>query len=69
MPVTHPTEADRQAYVRTLQRDGRLVAYETHMRNKAGEVVAFMKKADSQQHIAEHGGSALPLSEALAMLP
>ena len=41
----------------------------TAMRNKAGEVVAFMKKADSQQHIAEHGGSALPLSEALAMLP
>ena len=39
------------------------------VKDKAGEVVAFMKKADSQQHIAEHGGSALPLSEALAMLP
>lgn len=33
------TEADRQAYVRTLQRDGRLVGYETHMRSKRGEVV------------------------------
>ena len=39
------------------------------VKDKTGEVLAFMKKADSQQHIAEHGGSPLPLSEALATLP
>ena len=33
------SEADRQRYVQTLQRHGRLVGYETRMRSKAGEVV------------------------------
>lgn len=32
-------EADRQRYVQTLQRHGRLVGYETRMRSKAGQVV------------------------------
>ena len=33
------SEADRQRYVATLQRDGRLQAHETRMRTKAGAVV------------------------------
>ena len=33
------SDADRLAYVSTLQRDGRLVAYETRMRTKSGEPV------------------------------
>ncbi len=33
------SEADRQRYVQTLQRHGRLVGYETRMRSKVGEVV------------------------------
>jgi PAS domain S-box-containing protein len=33
------TDAERDAYVQTLRRDGRLVGYETRMRTKAGEPV------------------------------
>ena len=33
------SDADRMAYVHTLRRDGRLVAYETRMRTKSGEAV------------------------------
>lgn len=39
------------------------------VKDKNGEVLAFMKKADSQQHIAQHGGTALLSTEPLAMLP
>ncbi len=33
------TEADRHAYIAALRRDGRLMGFETRMRNKRGEVV------------------------------
>jgi NitT/TauT family transport system substrate-binding protein len=39
------------------------------VKDKNGEVLAFMKKADSQQHIAQHGSTALLSDELLAMLP
>jgi NitT/TauT family transport system substrate-binding protein len=39
------------------------------VKDKSGEVLAFMKKADSQQHVAQHGGTALLSAEPLAMLP
>lgn len=34
----------------------------------SGEVLAFMKKSDSEQHIAQHGGSALLTDAPVAML-
>ena len=39
------------------------------VREPSGEVLAFIKKSDSQQHIAESGGTALSAGEPLAMLP
>lgn len=39
------------------------------VRGDAGEVVAFMKKSDSDQYLVEHGGTALLKGDAVAMLP
>jgi len=37
------------------------------VRGDDGEVVAFLKKADSEQHIANHGGTPVVPGNALAM--
>ncbi|MEH6388015.1 MAG: ABC transporter substrate-binding protein [Pseudomonas profundi] len=39
------------------------------VRDDAGSVVAFMKKSDSETHIATHGGTALLKGNTVAMLP
>ena len=38
------------------------------VKDASGEVLAFMKKSDSEQHIAQHGGSALLTDAPVAML-
>lgn len=38
------------------------------VKDTSGEVLAFMKKSDSEQHIAQHGGSALLTDAPVAML-
>ncbi|MFC3607574.1 ABC transporter substrate-binding protein [Stutzerimonas tarimensis] len=39
------------------------------VRDPGGEVLAFMRKADSEQYIAQHGGTSLSANAPLAMLP
>jgi PAS domain S-box-containing protein len=52
------SDADRMAYVNTLQRDGRLLAYETRMRTKSGEAVDVRIWAE----IIDIGGETCALS-------
>jgi len=39
------------------------------IKDPSGEVLAFMKKSDSERHIAESGGVPLTAAQPIAMLP